>query len=236
MKKLFIIAAFLLLPFTVLAEGYENGDDGCERNCNNTSTTNKGGKGGTGVGIGIGIGKGGSAYSKAYGGNAKAYGGNAYSKGGSAYQGQDQGQSQLGINSQTGIVKNVGSQVVITDESVTIFEEKYQAPSMVAPGIDTSQVNVECPLFVQDGWSGSLSGPGAGASAGATDAEAIPTCFALLAAKNSTGEAKKLAGAAFYCLAFEAAGVDNYECDGWRDAVRGGPAPAVRDSSVREGR
>jgi hypothetical protein len=222
MKNFIIALCFCvgaLHAHNVMANGENNGPKCNNRSCNTTtnyndeSITNKA--------------YGGSAYSKAYGGNAKAYGG-------SAYQGQDQGQYQG--QGQLGIVKNVGPQVVITDESVTTFEEKYQAPSMVAPGIDTSQVNVECPLFVQDGWSAGASGPGAGLSAGATDAEAIPTCFALLAAKNSTGEAKQLAGAAFYCLAFEAAGVDNSECDGWRDAVRGGPAPAVRDFSVREGR
>jgi len=230
MRTLLIMAA-MLLSFTVLAD--ENGcDDDCNGGGDTYNTTNKGGKGGTGVGIGIGIGKGGSAYSKAYGGNAKAYGGNAYSKGGSAYQGQDQDQGQ-GQGQKQGMQYN--GNVTVEGDSVLV-EDKYQAPGIVAPGIDTSQVNVECPLYVQDGWSAGASGPGAGLTAGATDAEAIPTCFALLAAKNSTGTAKTLAGTAFYCLSFEAAGVDNSECKGWRDSVRGGPAPTVRDVSVREGR
>jgi len=240
MRNLFIMAA-LLLSFTVPALAEYDDDDGGTTNitrCNgrgscatNNNTTN----GGTGIGVGIAKAEADAhAYASA---GASAFG---YVKGGdqyqSAYQSLFASFRNSNSQSQLGVVANVGPQVVITDNKTITYEQKYQAPSMVAPGIDTSQVNVDCPLFVQDGWSGSLSGPGAGGSIGATDAEAIPTCFALLAAKNSTGEAKKLAGAAFYCLAFEAAGVDNYECDGWRDAVRGGPAPTVRDSSVREGR
>lgn len=203
----FLTAAVLLLPLTAFAFGGSE----CNGlgNCNDDhSNTATGGAGGDG------------GYSKAYGGSAKAYGGFAH---------QDQDQQQLGI------VKNVGPQVVITETTI-IPEEKYQAPSMVAPGIDTSQVNVECPLYVQDGWSAGASGPGAGLTAGATDAEAIPACFALLAAKNSTGLAKIAAGTAFYCLSMEAAEVDSKQCVGWRDSVRGGPAPTVRDVEVREGR
>lgn len=178
-------------------------------------------------------------YSKAYGGDAKAYGGKGEANVGNgignlspkadadAYSKSTSGAAALGKYDNT---------VTIQDNSVKTYEEKYQAPSMVAPGIDTSQINVECPLFVQDGWSAGASGPGAGLTAGATDAEAIPTCFALLAAKNSTGDAKTAANTAFYCLSFEAAGVDNAQCDGWRDVVRGGPAPTVRDVEVREGR
>jgi len=106
MKKIlsFLTAAVLLLPLTVLANGENNGPKCNNRSCNETtnyndsSTTNKayGGDGG-------------SAYSKAYGGNAKAYGG-------SAYQGQSQGQ--------VGIVKNVGPQVVVTDQSVYEAQER----------------------------------------------------------------------------------------------------------------
>lgn len=225
--KYYILAATLSLAFLaapVFANGENNGN-GCRNRCGDTTnnTTNKGGKGGTGIGIGIGK-----------GGSARAYGGDAESKSYSnskSYSGAYSGSAAGALSK--GEYEN---DVTVEDNSVMTYEEKYQAPSMVAPGIDTSQVNVECPLFVQDGWSAGASGPGAGLTAGATDAEAIPTCFALLAAKNSTGEAKVLADTAFYCLSFEAAGVDNSECDGWRDAVRGGPAPTVRNPEVREGR
>jgi hypothetical protein len=115
MKKFIIALCFCvgaLHAHNVMANGENNGPKCNNRSCNETtnnvdnSTTNKayGGDGG-------------SAYSKAYGGNAKAYGG-------SAYQGQDQGQSQVGINSQTGIVKNVGPSVVITDQSVYEAQER----------------------------------------------------------------------------------------------------------------
>ena len=107
---------------------------------------------------------------------------------------------------------------------------------MVAPGIDTSQIQVECPLFVQDGVSGSLSGPGAGIALGATDADFVPLCAAWLAAKNTTGESQVLARLTAYCLTFDEMGVDNSQCVGWRDTVRGGPAPTVRSPEVREGR
>jgi hypothetical protein len=221
-------AAFVVLSIFAASPAYAFGDQDhtCQgsHNCNETnfnynddSVTNKayGGDGG---------------YAKAYGGKGEANVGNGIgnlSPKANADAYSTSGAAALGKYDNT---------VTIQDNSVRTYEEKYQAPSMVAPGIDTSQVNVECPLFVQDGWSGSLSGPGAGGSVGATDAEAIPTCFALLAAKNSTGDAKIAANTAFYCLSFEAAGVDNAQCDGWRDVVRGGPAPTVRDVEVREGR
>lgn len=225
------LVALLAFAFPVLADGDNENGNGCRNRCGDTeinnTTNNKGGKGGNAEADA-------HAYAKA---GASAFG---YVKGGDQYQKAYQSLYAQFRNSQTqgqvGIVENVGPQVVITDESTVIYEEKYQAPSMNAPSIDTSQVNVDCPLFVQDGWSGSVSGPGAGAALGATDAEAIPTCFALLAANNSTGATQRLAEISFYCLAFEAAGVDNSECDGWRDEVRGGPAPTVRSPEVREGR
>ena len=236
MKQLFIMAA-LLLPLTVFANGENENGNGCRNRCGDTETTNNFGDTNNEGGTGIGIGKAEAdahAYASA---GASAFG---YVKGGDQYQKAYQSLYAQFRNSQTqgqvGIVKNVGPQVEINDNKTITYEQKYQAPSMVAPGIDTSQVNVDCPLYVQDGWSGSLSGPGAGGSLGATDAEAIPTCFALLAANNSTGATQRLAEIAFYCLAFEAAEVDNSECDGWRDVVRGGPAPAVRNPDVREGR
>ena len=245
MKRL-MYAIPLLFAMSSMAMAEYDDDDGCQGNCpmGGDTTINN---------INVPIAKGGDAYAKggdAYSkseADAHAYasaGASAfgYVKGGDQYQKAYQSlfasfrNSNYQSQGQLGIVKNVGPQVVITDESTVIYEQKYQAPSMVAPGIDTSQIQVKCPLYVQDGWSGSLSGPGAGGSLGATDAEAIPTCFALLAFENSTGKSKEAAGTAFYCLAFEAAGVDSSECDGWRDEVRGGPAPTVRDVEVREGR
>ena len=163
-----------------------------------------------------------------------------YVEGGDQYQKAYQSLYAQFENSQTqnqlGVVANVGPQVVITDESTVIYEQKYQAPSMVAPGIDTSQIQVECPLFIQDGLSGSLSGPGAGISLGGTDADFVPLCAAWLAAKSTTGESQVLARLTAYCLTFDEMGVDNSQCVGWRDTVRGGPAPTVRSPEVREGR
>lgn len=124
------------------------------------------------------------------------------------------------------------NEVSITDQSVITYEEKYQAPTMFAPSVNPTQLNVECPLFVQDGWSGSLSGPGAGAAAGATDAEAIAECFAKLVAENSTGTKQTHAKLAMYCLAFERIEVENTECVGWRETV-GGEA-AVEAARARE--
>ncbi len=201
-------------------------DGGCDDDC---------GGGGIGIGVGVGIS---DAEAKARASSSAHAGALAlgYVKGGDQYTSVYNKLYTSYYNklsqSQVGIVANVGPQVVITDKSVVTYEQKYQAPSMVAPGIDTSQLNVKCPLFVQDGWSGSLSGPGAGASAGATDAEAIPECFAKLVAENSTGTKKTNANLTMYCLAFERIGVENTGCVGWRETVGG--EKAVEAARARE--
>jgi len=242
MKKLlmitFCVGIGCLHAFHPAMAEYDNEGD-CQGNCpmgdtiNNFGDTNN--EGGTGIGVGIGIGK---AEAKANA-SASAHAGAlalGYVKGGDQYTSVYNKLYTSYYNklsqSQVGIVANVGPQVVITDASVVTYEQKYQAPSMVAPGIDTSQLNVKCPLFVQDGWSGSLSGPGAGASAGATDAEAIPECFAKLVAESSTGDKKTKANLTMYCLAFERIGVENTSCVGWRETVGG--EKAVEAARARE--
>ena len=170
MKRL-MYAIPLLFAMSPMAMA-EYDDDDCQGNCpmGGDTTINN---------INVPIAKGGNAYAK--GGDAYAKGGAAkaeadahayasagasafgYVKGGDQYQKAYQSlyanfrNSNSQSQGQLGIVKNVGPQVVITDESTVIYEQKYQAPSMVAPGIDTSQIQVKCPLYVQDGWSGSLS-------------------------------------------------------------------------------
>lgn len=108
MKKLFI-AALLLLPLTVFANGENNGPKCNNRSCNETTNFNFSDD---------------STTNKAYGGDAtaKAYGGSAYQ---GQHQGQGQGQDQgqyqknTGINGQGQSLTNNGPQVTL--------EQTYEA-------------------------------------------------------------------------------------------------------------
>jgi len=194
MRKLLIMAA-LLLPFTAFANGENNGPKCNNRSCNTTtnyndeSTTNKayGGDGG-------------SAYSKAYGGNAKAYGGSAY---------QSQGQGQVGI------VKNVGPQVVVTDQSV--YEAQERDPVSSAYG--HAEHRYECVVGVGGGAQAANFGI---SISGGYESTLCNLGYVAKWLPKTDPRYAKLVGA-MYDIAMDAAGY-------------GPDTSTKRDPSVREGR
>lgn len=238
MKKLLLLAALAVFSINVASA---NGSAKCAGfgNCNeDNSTTNApkayGGDGGDGGDANVGNGLG-NFSPKAYGGDAEADA-RAYAKSiGINYnslttkqktsvqthvktiQGQQQGQGQIGV------VSNHGPQVIITDEKVITYEAS-SSPAF-GPDVNVDQVKVDCPLYVQDGWS--IAGTviaGAG-SAGATDAQFVEICALWLAAKNTQSSFdRRDAATAAYCLTFEKTGIKNKRCDGWREDLSGVPA------------
>jgi hypothetical protein len=202
------------------ANGEGNGN-GCRNRCGDTTnnidrstTNNRGGQGGTGIGVGVGIGKASSrSSSSSYSGSSS----NSYS---SSYQSQGQGQLQ----GQVGILKNVGPQVVIEDNSVTTYEAA--ASSAISRAPDAPAPSAECWVSESFGIGGSIVA--GGASLGGSTATYDGSCAGFLIAKQVQGDAAMLATLMGYCLGFEQAGVENKLCADWRTIVGGVDAPLPR--------
>lgn len=206
--KRFISFIILMVTFTFASTSFADGSchhnalTDCGDTINDNSVTNKGGNGGAG----------GDADAAAY---AQSIGVNWNSLSQSQQQSMrayvtsinKQGQAQFGS------VENNGPQVAIKSEY------KAAASSAVGPGVETSQVTVTCPLFVQGGISAGGSAVAGSGSLGFTDTDAVPACFALLAARNTAADASNYALWAFYCLSMEAANVESAFCGDWRRHV-----------------
>jgi hypothetical protein len=236
MKKLLMIIALVALSSNVMAGNNCNKSFLSDCSSDNSVTTNnkggaggKGGEGGTGIGVGIAKADAdAAAYAKSIGINYNSLTTQQQTSvknyvSSSNYQGQGQ----------VGIVKNVGPQVVIEDHKVITYEAS-SAPA-IGPDVNVDQVKVDCPLYIQDGFS--LAGSvilGSG-SVGATNAELSKICALWLAAKNTQSSShRREAASAAYCLTFEEVGISNKRCDGWREDLSGVPADeeSTTDDSV----
>ncbi len=215
------LALFLALALGVFTLPVLADEDGCQGNCPSGDTYNEGGEGGDGYGLGIGIGKGGNA--KAYGGNAYSKGGNARSNANSRSNSRSKSESNSRSSSasksssyqqqgQIGILKNVGPQVVITDESTVV----YEAPIMPAGSPDLSQAAPTAACIKTWSVSGGVTaaiGIGGGASGYVWD----EICGLWTAARETTGTAREAAGKAAFCMTLEKAGVEDATCDSWTE-------------------
>ncbi len=232
-----VVAALLLLLLAVPV--YASNENGCDDDCDNGNGPKK-------VKIDVNA-KGGKAKANAEAdarASAAAHAGAlayCYVKGGDQYQKAYQSlyASFKVQQAQLGIVSNVGPQVVIGGD---VFEAA--ASSAFGPSIDVDQINVECPIFVQDGVSiGGSIVEGSG-SLGWTDAEKVNFCIAWLVTKNTKLKGvpqedqtveHTLAALTAYCSSFEAIGVDNKKCKDWRHTVAGTvpPTPEERERETR---
>ena len=115
---------------------------------------------------------------------------------------------------------------MVTDESVTTYETS-SSPAF-GPDVNVDQINVTCPLYIQDGWSVAGTVIAGAGSLGATDARLSEICALWLAAKNTSSSFdRKDAATAAYCLTFEKVGIENKRCVNWRENLAGAEAESA---------
>lgn len=101
--------------------------------------------------------------------------------------------------------------------------------------MNVDQVKVECPLYIQDGWSVAGTVIAGAGSVGATNAQLSKICAMWLTAKNTASSSdRRDASTAALCLTYEETGIENKRCEGWREDLAGADAEAESASATVE--